>query len=252
MPLVLPFPDIDPALVSVTLFGHRAGDPLVRARLHRRAAPRLALRRGALPAAGALGRRRADAAGAGRRPADLDDPRGDPRRPARLRALLPAGVLRREPARDPRGLARRHVVPRRPPRRGRRRHRLQPAGTASASSASATRWRRRRRSASSSGGSPTSSTPSSGAGRRPRPGRWSSPARRRRPARPTGPGPAPGTRRSSTRPASKASCSSLVLALAIRAGALARPGRVFGLFLDRLRAGADRARGLPPGRRASS
>ena len=50
------------------------------------------------------------------------------------------------------------------------------------------------------------------------------------PAR-TGPAPAPATPRSSTRPASRASLLFVLLALAIRAGALARPGRVFGLFL---------------------
>ena len=49
-----------------------------------------------------------------------------PRRAARLRAVLPAGLLRGEPGRDPRGLAWRHVVPRRPPRGGRGRRRLQP------------------------------------------------------------------------------------------------------------------------------
>ena len=56
------------------------------------------------------------------------------------------------PARDPRGLARRHVLPRRLSRRGRRRRRLLASGTASRSSASATPSPPRRRSASSSGG----------------------------------------------------------------------------------------------------
>ena len=140
-------------------------------------------------------------------------------------------LLRGEPGRDPRGLARRHVVPRRPARRGRGRRRLQPAERARDPAASATRWRRRRRSGSSSGGSPTSSTPSSGAGRRPRPGRWSFPARRRRPARPAGSGPAPGIRRSSTRRGSRGSCSSPSSRSRSARGALARPGRVFGLFL---------------------
>ena len=42
------------------------------------------------------------------------------RRPARLRAVLQAGLLRRASARDLRGLEGRHVVPRRPARRARR------------------------------------------------------------------------------------------------------------------------------------
>ncbi len=185
-----------------------AGDPLVRAGLYRRAAAGLALRGGAVPAARALGRDGADAAGAGGRPAHLDDPRRDPRRPARLRPVLPAGLFRGASGRGPRGLARRHVVPRRLSRRRRGCRRLQPARTACRSSASATRCPRPHRSGCSSGGSPTSSTASSGAGRRPRPGPLSSPARPRRPAPPAGSVPAPGIPRSSTRPASRAWCCS--------------------------------------------
>ena len=55
-------------------------------------------------------------------------------------------LLRREPGRDPRGLAGRHVVPRRPARGRRRRDRLLPAQRPADPAASATRWRRRRRS----------------------------------------------------------------------------------------------------------
>ncbi len=59
----------------------------------------------------------------GWRPRDVDDMlllrrvRRDPRRPARLRAVLQAALLSRAPARDLRGLARRHELPRRLPRR---------------------------------------------------------------------------------------------------------------------------------------
>ena len=98
MPLVLPFPDIDPVLFSFHLFGLE-----------------LAIRWYALAyIAGLLlgwryvaglcrrpalwGGRPPMRPRAGGRPADLDDPRRDPRRPARLRPLLPAGLLRRQPA----------------------------------------------------------------------------------------------------------------------------------------------------------
>ncbi len=46
-----------------------------------------------------------------------DDPRRDHRRPARLRAVLSAGLLPGAPRRNPRGLARRHVLSRRLSRR---------------------------------------------------------------------------------------------------------------------------------------
>ena len=209
----------------------RARDPLVRARLHRRAAARLALRRLPLPAAGALGRGGADDDDAGRRPADLDDPRGDPRRAARVRAVLPAGLLPGEPRADPRGLAGGDVVPRRAPRGRGRGDRLRAEEPACRSCRSATRWRRRRRSGCSSGGWRTSSTPSSGGGRRRRPGRWCFPARRRRPARRTGSGPARGIRRSSTRRGSRGCCCSRCWRWRSGRGRCRRPGRVFGLML---------------------
>ena len=231
MPLVLPFPDIDPVLVSFRLFGLE-----------------LAIRWYALAYIAGLLLGWRYVVWLCRRPALWGGTA--PMRPEQADDLLTWMILgvilggrlgyvlfyqpayfAAHPGRDPRGLAGRHVVPRRPARRRRRHRRLLPAQRPARSCRSATRWRRPRRSGCSSGASPTSSTPSSGAGPRPRPGRWSSPARRRRPARRAGSGPAPGTRRSSTRPGSRGSLLFVLLALAIRAGALRRPGRVFGLFL---------------------
>ena len=172
MPFVLPFPDIDPVLVSIQLFGIE-----------------LAIRWYALAyiAGLLLGWRYVAALCA--RPALWGGTRADARREQAddLLTWMILGVIlggrlgfvlfyqpayfAANPGRDPRGLAGRHVVPRRLSRRGRRRRSASPAQRAADRCASATRWRRRRRSASSSAGSPISSTPSSGAGRRPRPGR---------------------------------------------------------------------------------
>ena len=135
MPFVLPFPDIDPVLFSVHLFGLELAIrwyalAYIAGLLLGWRYVVLLCRRPAL-----WGGRRAAARRAGRRPADLDDPRRRPRRPPRLRALLPAGLLRREPGADPRGLAGRHVVPRRLARRRRRRRSASRCATACRSSA---------------------------------------------------------------------------------------------------------------------
>ena len=97
MPLVLPFPDIDPVIFAFHLFGIELAIRWYA--LAYIAGLLLGWRYvvGALPPAGALGRDGADAAGAGRRPSDLDDPGRDPRRAARLCALLPAGLLCGQP-----------------------------------------------------------------------------------------------------------------------------------------------------------
>src|SRR5690348_539483 len=88
--------------------------PLVRARLYRRADPRLAL----LP----LGREapaRRRLAGGDRRFSRLGDARRRARRPRRLRPLLQARLLFSESERDPEAVAWRHVVPWRCARRAR-------------------------------------------------------------------------------------------------------------------------------------
>ena len=99
-----------------------ARDPLVRARLYRRPPRRLVAMPGASPRrARLLGRPQAAEPGRHRRPDRLGGARRRARRPRRLRAVLQFRRLSRAPVRDLRGLARRHVVPRRLPRRGPRR-----------------------------------------------------------------------------------------------------------------------------------
>src|SRR6185312_3790819 len=86
--------------------------PLVRPRLYRRAADRLAL----LPLAGEASARRR-LAGGDRRFPRLGDARRRARRPPRLCAVLQAELLSRESERDHRAVAWRHVLPWRRARR---------------------------------------------------------------------------------------------------------------------------------------
>ena len=134
-------------------------DPLVRARLHRRPRARLAIRQA--PGAAARVAAHPDRH---RRPAGLHHARRGDRGSPRLRAVLPAGLLSGQSAGGARGLAWRHVVPRRRPRRGRGRRAVRPPARGAPRSRSAMRSAPPRRSACSSGASRTSSTASCSGG----------------------------------------------------------------------------------------
>ena len=151
-----------------------------------------------------MGRAGADHAGATGRLHPLGHARHHPRRPHRLCAVLQSRLLHPAPGRDLRIVEGRHVVPRRLHRLRRRGDAVLPARTTSRSCRSATSPPRSRRSGCSSGGSPISSTANCGAGRPipACPGRWCFPMAGRCRA----------IRASSTKPGSRASCCSSILA----------------------------------------
>ena len=153
------FPEFDPVAIA----DRAARDPLVRAGLHRRHPARLALSRSCI---------------AERPPRVCSGVQIDDflvwatlgiiaRRPARLRAVLPAGYYLAHPLEIALRVARRHVVPRRRARRDRRDRRVRAPQRGiplpARSPTSSARWCR---SGCSSAGSPISSTASCGARRR--------------------------------------------------------------------------------------
>ena len=114
MLLLIPYPEINPVLI----IDRAAADPLVCAGLYRRADLRLGLCPPSRRQGRALGRTAASDAGKHRRSHRLCRLRHNPRRPARLRAVLQSRLLFRPSGRDRRRLEGRHVVSRRPHRRG--------------------------------------------------------------------------------------------------------------------------------------
>ena len=197
--------------------GRAVRHPLVRAGLYRRHPARLALVRRLARAA--AGRRHAASS---RRLPHLGDARRHPRRPARLRAVLPARLLPPPPAGDLRRLAGRHVLPWRRARRDRSRSSLFCRQRADRAAALGDRSRRWCRSAWASAGSPTSSTASCGAGVDRRALGHGLPARRRR---------SRATRASSTRRCSRARAVHRAVRAGRSAALRARRGFLTGVFL---------------------
>ena len=163
------------------------------------------------------------------------------RRPHRLCAVLQPGLLPRASGRNPAALEWRHVVPWRLRRLRARGGPVRLAAENSGPVARRPHLRGRRRSGCSSGGSPISSMANCGGARPTCPGRWCFPA----------PDRCRAIRASFMKPRSKGFVLLLVLAFAVRAGALKRPGLILGHVRDGLCDRAQLLRNVPRARCAA-